>query len=218
MKRNSWFTLIIATIIVSLIFLLVRSFHFDYSKITLGSFKETIHGFGVWGPVIYIVIYIIRPIILFPAAILSAAAGVIWGVEGLIYLLIAANLSAVGEFLAARHFAREPVERFLKGKLRNFDEALEKRGFITVLLIRLIPNIPWDFQNLGLGLTKVKFRDYFWATFLGIMPGSFALVYFGSSLISALTNPKNLWKFAVAIVVLIGVFILQKTLSRERKE
>ena len=110
------------------------------------------------------------------------------------------------------------MEKFLKGKIGNFDEAIEKRGFITVLLIRLIPNVPWDFQNLGLGLTKVKFQDYFWATFIGIMPGSFALVYFGSSFISVLTNPKNLWKVAVAILLFVLIYWLQKYLRGKKAQ
>lgn len=218
MKNNPWIKLILGIVFLSAVFLLVRSFHIDFSQITPEKFKETINGFGIWGPVIYIVFYIIRPLILFPAALLSASAGVIWGVKGFIYLQIAANLSAVGEFLVARYLARESIERFLKGKIGNFDEAIEKRGFITVLLIRLIPNLPWDFQNLGLGLTKVKFRDYFWATFIGIMPGSFALVYFGSSFISVLTNPKNLWKVGVAVLLFVLVYWLQKYLKEKKSQ
>lgn len=217
MKINPWVKLILGVCLLSGLFLLVRSLNIDFSQITPEKFKETINGFGIWGPVIYIVFYIARPLILFPAALLSASAGVIWGVKGFIYLQIAANLSAVGEFLVARYIARESVEKLLKGKLGNIDQAIEKRGFITVLLIRLIPNLPWDFQNLGLGLTKVKFRDYFWATLIGIMPGSFALVYFGSSFISVLTNPKNIWKVGVAILLFVLVYWLQRFLKSARR-
>lgn len=79
-----------------------------------------------------------------------------------------------------------------------------------MLLVRLIPNVAWDIQNLALGLTKVKFRDYFSATFIGIMPASFALVYFGSSFISVLTNPKYFWKILVAISLLVLLYCLQR--------
>lgn len=218
MKKNPWVKLGIGVGVLTVLFLLVRGLHIDFSQITPEKFKETINGFGIWGPVIYIVFYIVRPLILFPAALLSASAGVIWGVKGFIYLQIAANLSAVGEFLVARYLARETVEKFLKGKIGNFDEAIEKNGFVTVLLIRLIPNLPWDFQNLGLGLTKVRFRDYFWATFIGIMPGSFALVYFGASFISILTDPKNLWKIGIAVLLFVLVYWLQKFLKNRKKE
>ena len=216
MKMSPWLKLVLGMVFLSAVFLLVRLFHVDFSKITPEKFKATIDSFGVWGPVIYIVFYILRPLILFPAALLSASAGVIWGLKGFIYLLIAANLSATGEFFISRYLARDMIEKLLKGKMGDIDGAIEKRGFITVLLIRLIPNLPWDMQNLGLGLTKVRFRDYFLATFLGIMPGSFALVYFGSSFISVLTNPKNFWKIGIAVLIFGTVYWLQKIL-KERK-
>ncbi len=218
MSKKPWLKLILGVGIIIGIFLVIRGFHIDFSKISTEKFKETINGFGAWGPVIYIVFYIVQPLVFFPAALLSASAGVIWGIKGFIYLQIAANLSAVGEFLVARYLARETIEKFLKGKMGNIDDAIEKKGFVTVLLIRLIPNLPWDIQNLGLGLTKVKFRDYFWATFLGIMPGSFALVYFGSSFISVLTNPKNIWKIGIAIFLFVFVYWLQKFLKDRKKE
>jgi len=150
------------------------------------------------------------------SAILSASAGVIWGLKGLIYLLIAANISAIAEFLIARYFAREAVEKLIKGKISHIDKAIERRGFVTVLLIRLIPNVAWDIQNLGLGLTKVKFRDYFLATLIGIIPGSFALVYFGSSFISVITNPKHFWKIIVAFIIFGAVYYLQQFLKRKQ--
>ena len=87
-----------------------------------------------------------------------------------------------------------------------------------MLLIRLIPNVAWDIQNLGLGLTKVKFRDYALATFIGILPGSFALVYFGSSFISVITNPKNFWKIIVAFIIFGAVYYLQQFLRKKQNK
>jgi len=217
MNKSPWLKLVLGSMVLVGIFLTFRALHIDFSSITPEKFKETINGLGLWGPVIYIMFYIVRPLILFPAAILSASAGVIWSIKGFIYLQIAANLSAVGEFFIARYLAREAIEKFLKGKIGNIDEAIEKRGFVTVLLIRLIPNVAWDIQNLGLGLTKVRFRDYFWATFFGIMPGSFALVYFGSSFISVLTNSKNVWKIGIAVLLFVFIYWLQRFLKDKKK-
>ncbi|MCA9399404.1 MAG: TVP38/TMEM64 family protein, partial [Candidatus Omnitrophica bacterium] len=171
-KNSPWLKLVIIVAVLSAIFLTLRYFNVDFSNITVESFKEKIDSFGIWGPIIYIVLYVFRPLILFPAAVFSASAGAIWGLKGLIYLIIGANLSAIAEFLIARYFAREMVEKLIKGKFSSIDKQIEKRGFITVLLIRLIPNVAWDIQNLALGLTKVKFRDYVLATLIGILPGS----------------------------------------------
>jgi len=207
--------LILGVMALAAVFFVLQRFHIDFSHITVEAFKEKIHSLGIWGPVLYIVFYILRPLVLFPAAVLSASAGVIWGLKGFVYLQIAANLSAIGEFLFARYFARETIEGFLKGKISTIDKAIEKRGFVTVLFIRLIPNVAWDMQNLALGLTKVKFKDYSLATLIGILPGSFALVYFGSSFISVLTNPKHFWKMIIALILFGIIYTLQSSLRKK---
>ena len=216
MLKNHWLKLGIAVVVIFSLFVLFRLLHVDFSNVTVDRFKEKIHSFGFWGPVIYIIFYILRPVILFPAAVLSASAGVIWGLEGLIYLLIAANISAMAEFLIARYVARDFVEKLIKGRAAHIDQAIERRGFMTVLLIRLIPNVAWDIQNLTLGLTKVKLRDYVLATAIGILPGSFALVYFGASFISVITNPRHLWKIILACGLIGAIFYLQNFLRKKQ--
>lgn len=139
-------------------------------------------------------------------------------VLGFLYLQIAANISANAEFFIARYFARKAIERKLKGKVANLDEKIKRHGFLTVLLIRLIPNVAWDVQNLTLGLTKVKFRDYFFATLIGIMPGSFAFVFFGDSLIKVLFNRRTFWIMGVAILIFVGIFFLANYLREKHKD
>ena len=213
--KSPWFKLLIFVVFLAAIFFVVRGLNIDFSRITEDELKNKINSFGMWGPVIYVGIYILRPLILFPAGILSASAGLIWGIlKGFLILQVGANISATLEFFIARHFARSGIERFLKGRLLKLDEKIGKRGFLTVLLIRIIPNAPWDIQNLSLGLTKVKFRDYFWATLIGIMPGSFAFVFFGASLIKILFNPNNFWWILLAVAVFVAVYFLQKYLRK----
>ncbi len=216
-KKNSWIKLIVFIVIVGALFYLLRRFHVDFSHLDSEQFRARVDAFGIWGPLAYILFYFFRPLILLPAGITSACAGVIWGpLKGFIILQIAANISAVGEFFIARYFARGAVEKMLKGRIAKIDAAVKRRGFISVLLIRIIPNVAWDIQNLSLGLTKVSFRDYFWGTLIGIIPGSFALVYFGGALIKVLSNPKNLWQMVLAAVLLAGVYYLQKFLRRRK--
>ena len=213
--KNPWFKIAAIVVILGAIFLVLRFLNINFSALNERDFKKWVESLGFWGPLLYIIIYTLRPLILFPAALLSAAAGIIWGPAlGFLYLQIAANISSTVEFLLARYFARDLVERYLKGKLSNLDQKIEKHGFLTVLLIRLIPNLAWDIQNFSLGLTKVKFKDYFLATLMGIMPGSFAFVFFGSSLIRVLFNPKNFWIIIVAALFFIGVYYLQRYLKR----
>ncbi len=217
--KSPWFKLIVIVFVLGMVFLALKLLNVDFRGVDEEAFKDWVQSLGSWGPIIYMVVYLLRPLILFPAGILSATAGIIWGPAlGFFYLQIAANISSTVEFLIARYVAREAVEKKLKGKMANLDQRIEKHGFLTVLLIRLIPNVMWDIQNLSLGLTKVKFRHYFLATLIGIMPGSFAFVFFGSSLIKVLFNPGNLWILGVAILVFVGIVYFQKYLKKKHSQ
>lgn len=217
--KNPWVKLSALLAFIFLVFIAFRFLKIDFSKVSEEEFRNWVKSLGAWGPIIYIIVYILRPLILFPAGVLSAAAGIIWGAGfGFLYLQIAANISSTIEFLLARSFARGLVEKYLKGRLVNLDAKIERHGFLTVLLIRLIPNVAWDIQNLSLGLTKVKFRNYFSATLIGIMPGSFAFVFFGSSLIKVLFNPKNLWLILAAILFFACVYYAQKYIRKMVKQ
>ncbi len=215
--KDYWFKVLFVLLFLTFIFIALSYLKIDFSQITEEEFRKWVRSLGLWGPAIYIAVYTLRPLIFFPAGILSAAAGVIWGhILGFFILQIAANISSTIEFFLARYFAGDFIEGRLKGKVLNLDEKIERRGFLAVLLVRLIPNVAWDIQNLSLGLTKVRFRDYFLATLIGIMPGSFAFVFFGSSLIKVLLNPGNFWIIIVAVILLAGIFYLQKALKKSK--
>lgn len=207
--------------VLCVIFLVVlvvglRKLNVDFSHITIEGFREQISSLGFWGPLVYILFYIVRPLILLPAVIVSGAAGFIWGMKGFIYLQVAANLSAIIEFLVARYFARDIVKKFINHKAERIDSVIEKNGFWAVLVIRLVPNVVWDIQNLALGLTSVRFKDYVFATMIGIIPFSFVIVYFSSTLTSTIINPKQFGGIIISGAVLIGVYIYQQILRKKK--
>ncbi len=214
--KSPWAKVFLGAATLIALFLALRFLKIYFSLLNEEQFRGWVESLGVWGPLLYIVVYILRPLLLLPASIVSATAGIIWGpVRGFFYVQVAANISSTVEFWLSRYFARGLIERSLKGKLLNLDEQIKKNGFVTVLLIRLIPNVAWDIQNISLGITKIAFRDYFWATFFGIMPLSFAVVFFGSSLIKILFNPKNVWIAAIAMIFFAGVYYVQKYLKKK---
>ena len=54
---------------------------------------------GIWGVLIFILLYAIRPLILFPATFITVAAGFVFGpVLGVIYTIIASNISSTIAF------------------------------------------------------------------------------------------------------------------------
>jgi uncharacterized membrane protein YdjX (TVP38/TMEM64 family) len=87
-------------------------------------------------------------------------------------------------------------------KIKEYDQKLEENGFMTVLFFRLVPLFPFNGLNFALGLTKVRIKDYFFATLIGIIPGTFAYVYLGSSL--AEMNYANII-FAIVLIILLSL-------------
>ena len=207
--KNVWVKLAIILLFFVIVFVVLKVSGVDYSKISPENVKEKILSLGIWAPIGYIVFYTLRPLILFPAAVTSMVGGLAFGPKwGTLYTVNGGTICAVVEFWIARYFGRGAVARFLKGKLVSVDEAIEKHGFITVMMIRLIPNAPYDVQNYSLGLTRVKARDYFLATLIGIIPGTFVFVYLGHSV----SDPKQLWKIMIAALLFISIYFLQKYL------
>src|SRR5713226_4226695 len=144
---------------------------------------DWIRGLGALAPVAFIAIYIAACVLFLPGSILPIGAGVIFGVvRGSIYVSIAATLGATAAFIVGRYFARDWIARKLEGnaKFKAIDEAVGKEGWKIVILTRLSPVFPFNLLNYAYGLTSVSLRDYFFASWLGMITGTILYVYIGS--------------------------------------
>src|SRR5271156_5268224 len=144
---------------------------------------DWIRGLGALAPVAFIAIYIAACVLFVPGSILTIGAGVIFGVvRGSIYVSIAATLGATAAFIVGRYFARDWIARKLEGNARfkAIDEAVVREGWKIVILTRLSPVFPFNLLNYAYGLTRVTLRDYFFASWAGMIPGTILYVYIGS--------------------------------------
>ena len=168
---------------------------------------------GIWGPVAYIVLYAIRPLILFPSTILTLAGGFVFGpVLGVLYTIIASNISSIIAFFVGRYFG----EGLLKDDgsdnlIQRYARRMRENSFETVMVMRFI-FLPYDAVSYLAGFLRIRFWPFILATALGSIPGTIAFVGFGASIESfdgALPklNPVTLG-FSVA------VFIVSIVLSR----
>ncbi len=132
--------------------------------------------------------------------------------------MLGAMLGTSATFFISRIFGRGLIDKFSRGKFKDLDDLLEKRGFLTIIFFRVIPLVPYEVLNYTGGLSKIKFRDYFFGTFLGLIPGIAISAFFGGSL-SELKGFKDLFsfKFALALGLLILV-ILVPVIYRYRKK
>ena len=142
-----------------------------------------ISGLGHLGPVLFTGLYILACVLSFPGSILTLGAGAVFGVvTGFIVVSIGSTLGATCAFLIGRYLARDLVAGRMagNGKFKAVDEAVGKEGWKIVLLTRLSPVFPFNLLNYAFGLTKVSLKHYFFASWLGMIPGTLMYVYIGS--------------------------------------
>ena len=152
------------------------------------------------------------------ATILTLAAGAIFGsVLGVLLVNIGATLGATAAFLSARFIFRDWVEGKFSEKLNFVNSGISGNAFSYLLFLRLVPVFPFFLVNLVLGLTQIRLSIYFFATMLGILPGSFVYAFAGSNLaninsVSDIASPK-----VFGALALLGIFALIPNVYRRYK-
>lgn len=166
-------------------------FGFFYYKVTNDlSFLDIVKNIldiiinSYFGPLIFIIIYAFRPVIFFPATILTVLAGVLFGFWwGVLCVFVGENFSASFAYFLGKYFGADILEK--KGGKNNFlkkwKKRLQENSFQTVLIMRFI-YLPFDLTNFTCGILKIKWRQYFAATFIGIIPGVLTFVSLGASI------------------------------------
>lgn len=140
---------------------------------------------GPWGPVVIVLLYVVAGVLMLPGSILTLGTGFLYGVPmGFLIVWIANTVGACAAFLVGRTIARDWVARRLarNEKLATLDDAVEENGFKIALLTRLSPAFPYSFLNYAFAFSKITFRQYALATWLGLIPGVLMYVYIGASL------------------------------------
>ncbi len=188
-------------------------------KERLGQFLDST---GIWAPLIYIIIYAIGVCLFVPGTLLTAIGAAIFGAYwGFLYVWTGAMLGASCAFWIGRSLGRDFASSMVGNRLKRYDEAIERNGFATVLYLRLI-YFPFTPMNFGMGLTKVRFWDYFFATGLGIIVGTFIFTFFIGTLRDVLRSGQ--WSELISFKVFfsLGLFIsslfIPKIIKRLKRE
>src|SRR5262249_14299629 len=85
-------------------------------------------------------------------------------------------------FGAGRFLGRPFVERTMGVRLQRILNRLERNGFYVTLYLRLVPVIPYNAFNLLAGASPIRFRDYFLASGIWMIPGTVLFALLGDSL------------------------------------
>ena len=145
--------------------------------------------------------------------------------KGIAFVFIAATLGSSAAFLISRYLARRAIEGKLKGnqKFSSIDRAIGEQGLKIVFLLRLSPIFPFNLLNYGLGLTKVRFRDYVLASF-GMLPGTVLYVYYGKIIgdVTAIASGASIEKgseyYTVLIIGLLATIVVTTLVTRTARK
>lgn len=139
---------------------------------------------GTIAPLLFIAITTLRPLLFFlPSMGLTIVAGVLFGmVWGTIYVVIGGALSTLVGFYIARWLGRDMAKKLVEKN--NLTRVLNEKSILcgknVVLYMRLF-NLPWDIVSYWAGLSGVRFRDFYVASMIPLVPVSFLYTYFGST-------------------------------------
>ncbi|MGD8372832.1 MAG: TVP38/TMEM64 family protein [Syntrophobacterales bacterium] len=185
----------------------------------LGSFLDSA---GFWAPLVFIVVYTAGICLFLPGTLLTGLGAAIFGAYwGFLYVWIGAMAGASAAFWIGRTLGREFAASLIGDKLKKYDDAIERNGFATVLYLRLV-YFPFTPMNFGMGLTKVRFWDYFFGTGLGIIVGTFIFTFFIGTLkdvwVSGNWGELISFKVFFSIGLFIFSFLIPKIIKRIKHE
>ncbi len=142
---------------------------------------------------LYMLIYIIAVAVSVPGAtILTLVGGFLFGIiPGTIYVVISATIGACLIFLAVKTAFARWLEEKAKGWVSRMEKGFQENAFSYTLFLRFVPLFPFWVINIVPALLDVRLRTFFFATILGIIPGSFVYVLVGNGLGSILNTGEE---------------------------
>jgi uncharacterized membrane protein YdjX (TVP38/TMEM64 family) len=177
---------------------------------------------GPWGPVLFIVAYVVASITLAPAFLLTFAAGAVFGLwRGTFLVYIAASLGSSAVFALASPLAESRLLRWLRKDPRvdAVRSAVVGEGAWVMFLLRLSPVVPFVLLNYALALSGVRYRD-FMAASVGMLPAIIMYVYYGkvagdvAKLAAGVAPSRGPEYYTLLVVGLIATIVATSAVTR----
>lgn len=146
------------------------------------SFIDSVRG-KWWAIALFIAVYAVRPLAVFPATILTVGAGLMFGpFLGVAAAIVGANLSAALTWVIGRSVAGEdPADNDRRDLMHRWAHRLREDSFTTVLVMRFV-FLPYDLVGYVSGFLRISFWPFLTATAIGSLPGTIAFVLAGASI------------------------------------
>ncbi len=133
-----------------------------------------------------------------PRTLLTLASGVLFGPWlGVAIALAATTVSAAVSLIVVRGLLGDWMRpRLTHPAVAGINERLRRRGWVSVISLRMIAAVPFSILNYAAALSSIPLGMFAVATLIGSAPGTVATVFFGDTLTGE-ANP------AVVIVTVV---------------
>ena len=176
----------------------------------------------LFGALFFVVYVLVTGASLPGAAIMTLAAGALFGLLwGVALVSFASAIGATIAFVVARYVLRDFVRRHLEKQSLAVDAGMQKDGAFYLMALRLVPIFPFFLVNLAMGLTAIRVTTFYWVSQLGMLPGTIVYVNAGTQLaqiktLSDVASPALLGSFALlGIFPLLAKFVLDRVKARK---
>jgi uncharacterized membrane protein YdjX (TVP38/TMEM64 family) len=164
-----------------------------------------LHELGLMGPFAFVLGVAFLVAIGCPRLLLCPIGGLAFGFwEGFLWSQTGTILGFYAAFLFVRWGGQEIVRKRYP-KTDHLARVFEESGFSAVLMLRLMP-VAGFFVNIILGLTRLKHRDFFLGTLLGITPEAIPATLIGSGAAQSSLSMSARY-VSIAILCLISVWV-----------
>ncbi|MFD1358077.1 TVP38/TMEM64 family protein [Fictibacillus halophilus] len=210
---KKWLIIMLSTAILVLLVLWLQK---NYKGFSPEEFRNWIMQWGLLAPFLFILLYTVRPFVLFPSSIFAITSGLSFGFYwGCLYTYLGSLGGGLVTYYAVNRLGRFKKSKQWKNERYNkIRSNIEREGFRYVLLLRLLPVLNYDLVSYLTSITKVKFKDYAIATAIGIIPGTIAYTYLGTSMTSQ--SKEVIWIGTTLLFVIVGLPLIFKKKMKAR--
>jgi uncharacterized membrane protein YdjX (TVP38/TMEM64 family) len=173
---------------------------------------------GPWFPLAFLGAHIVVTVFPFPRTAFTLAAGLLFGpVLGVPLAVAAATISALIALLLVRAAGWQLNKLVRHPRVDSLDARLRERGWPAVVSMRMIPAVPFSVLNYAAGASAVRVVPYTFATLLGLLPGTAAVVILGDALTGNISPLLFLVSLCTAAVGVAGLIYEIRTHRRHHR-
>lgn len=173
-----------------------------------------------WAPLLVILSYSVAQVVMFPRPLITLAAVVAFGpYKGFLVAMTGILLASAVGYWIGTVVDEERIRRLAGPRLKRLQGMLQRKGWLAVTAVRLMPVAPFFVEGLVAGALRIGLHHLLIGTFLGMLPGTLTTTILGDEVAAALTGARDVnWGMvAAAIAVLASLaFFTHRWWQREK--